>query len=372
MVLFIDNNDVKRVLTMDACIETQEQAFAGTLTGDAINRPRIDLYVPCDRPDGYFRSGTMEGAIASQGMYAVRLKSDIIVWPQSDDGAWTEEKYCVRPGTFCGLVFLFSTRDGEPLAIMNDGYLQHMRVAGGAGIGARWLARPDSSTVGMLGSGGMARCYLAAFAAVRPITKARVYSPTGAHRNQFALEMSDELGIEVEAVDNPEAAVRGADIVSTCTDSMQPTLKAEWLTPGQHVTNVGPAEISADVFHRANVRFKQGTSGWPSGIEQLERVMVGRGHSPMAIVAGSPEEIERLPSGDEHPMGYDMKLPTFTDLMTGALPGRTSDGQITFWHNIGNHGLQFPAVGGWVYLRAREQGLGRELPTGWFLQDIKN
>jgi alanine dehydrogenase len=224
----------------------------------------------------------------------------------------------------------------------------------------------------MIGSGGMARCYLAAFAAVRPITRARVYSPTPEHRHQYALEMSEELGFEVEAVATPEDAVRGADIVATCTDSMEPTLRANWLEAGQHVTNVGPAEIGPDVFYRADVRFKQGTSGWPAGIEKLERVMLGRGHSPMAIVAGTEEEIERLPSGDEHPMGYDMKLPTFTDLMTGAVPGRTSDEQITFWHNIGNHGLQFPAVGGWAYQRARELGLGHELPTEWFLQDIKN
>lgn len=100
--------------------------------------------------------------------------------------------------------------------------------------------------------------------------------------------------------------------------------------------------------------------------------MTGRGHSPIALVAGSAEEIARLPSEDAHPMGYDMKLPTFTDYLRGTVPGRVTADQVTFWHNIGNHGLQFAAVGGWVYQRVLQLGLGRELPAKWFLQDIKN
>lgn len=73
---------------------------------------------------------------------------------------------------------LFSTVNGEPLALINDGVLQHMRVGAGGGIGVKHLARPDSSTVGMLGSGGMARTFLEAFCVVRPIRRVKVYSPT--------------------------------------------------------------------------------------------------------------------------------------------------------------------------------------------------
>jgi alanine dehydrogenase len=371
-VLLIDNAAVAEVLTIRACIESQEAAFKGLLTGDAINRPRFDCYVPTGRPGAFYRSGNMEGAVASEGIYAIRLKSDIITWPRDEQGRWTEDKYCVRPGTYCGMVLLFSTRDGEPLAIMNDGHIQHMRVGGGAGIGARCLSRPDSATVGMLGSGGMARVYLEAFCAVRPIRSARVFSPTARHREEFAASMSDRLGIEVQAVDSPRDAVTGVDIVATCTDSMEPTLSADWIEPGQHITNVGPSEIAKDVFFRADVRLKQGVSGWPAGLADMDRIMTGRGHSPIALVAGSPEETAQLPSEDAHPMGYDMKLPTFTDFLRGAAPGRVTEEQVSFWHNIGNHGLQFAAVGGWVYQQVRQLGLGHELPVEWFLQDIKN
>ena len=324
-MLLIDNETVEQALTMEACIESQEQAFRGLLTGDAVNRPRFDIYVPSDRPDAYYRSGNMEGAIASTGIYAIRLKSDVITWPRDESGNWTEEKYCVRPGTYCGLVFLFSARDGEPLAIMNDGYVQHMRVGGGAGIGAKYLAREDSRQVGLLGSGGMAKVYLEAFKVVRPIDLVKVFSPTRAHRESFAEEMSKKLDIDVRAVDDPAEAVAGADIVATCTDSMRPTLDARWIEPGQHVTNVGPAEISREMYERADVRMKQGVSGWPAGIENLDRVVLGRGHSPVAIAAGSEEELRRLPSGKEHELGYDMKLPTFTDYLQGKVKGREND-----------------------------------------------
>src|ERR1700726_3231840 len=138
-MLMIDNEVVKRVLTMRECIEAQERAFAGTLTGASVSRPRIDMFVPCNREDGYYRWGSVEGA--SDGVLAVRLKSDIMTWPEGPDGTRTESKYCMQPGTYCGLVLLFSTQDGEPLAIINDGHLQHMRVGASAAIGARLLAR---------------------------------------------------------------------------------------------------------------------------------------------------------------------------------------------------------------------------------------
>jgi ornithine cyclodeaminase/alanine dehydrogenase-like protein (mu-crystallin family) len=118
-MLMIDNEAVERVLTMRECIEAQERAFAGTLTGASVSRPRIDMFVPCNREDGYYRWGSVEGA--SDGVLAVRLKSDIMTWPEGPDGTRTETKYCIAPGTYCGLVLLFSTQDGAPLAIINDG-----------------------------------------------------------------------------------------------------------------------------------------------------------------------------------------------------------------------------------------------------------
>jgi ornithine cyclodeaminase/alanine dehydrogenase-like protein (mu-crystallin family) len=366
-MLFIHNDVVAKLLTMRECIEAQEHAFRQVPSGGAIQRPRLDMYVPCERDDGYYRWSTVEGT--SDGILAMRMKSDVVTWPVGKDGQWRESKYCMQPGTYAGLILLLSTRNGEPLAFINDGVLQHMRVGGGAGIGAKHLARDDAQTVGILGSGGMARTYLEGFQVVRPIRHVKVFSPTKANRIRFAKEMSETLGIPVEPVDTAREAVRGVDILATCTDSMSPTFEAGWLEPGMHVTMLGPREISSEVLARCDVKIRQGSGGLK--LPESERVMAERGHSPVAFVAGTPEEMRRLPAKTTQG-GFGGDYPDYCDLVTGKVPGRTDDTQITFYHNLGNQGLQFSAVGGLVYRKAKAASVGREIPTEWFLQDIRD
>lgn len=365
-MLMINNEVVAQVLTMRECIEVQEAAFTALTEGKAIFRPRIDTYVPCDRDDGYYRFGTVEGA--SGGYYAVRLKSDIVHWPIAADGSTSENKYCIQPGTFCGLVFLYSSGNGEPLAIINDGHLQHMRVGAAAGIGTRLLARADASTVGMLGSGGMARTFLEAYAVVRNIKKVKVFSRNSDNRNRYALEMSKALDIEVTPVDSAREAVRGVDILSTCTDSIKPTIEPQWLEPGMHVVNLAPHEISAAVAARFDVKVQQGNEELALPESATFRRDVGGGRG--VFVIGTEAQQNRLPRASK-----SLKLsewPVYTDVLTGKAPGRTRDDQITHYRTIGNWGVQFSSVGGLVYRKARAAGLGRELPTEWFLQDIRN
>jgi alanine dehydrogenase len=378
-MLLINNELVSQLLTMDDCIRVQEEAFRQLATGGAIHRPRIDMYFPCEREDGYFRWGTMEGA--NDSYFAIRMKSDVITWPTDRNGNWTEEKYCREPGTYCGLIFLVSTRNGEPLAFINDGVLQQFRVGGGAGIGVKYLAREDSHVVGMLGSGGMARTFLDAFKCVRDIRLCKVYSPTAANRETFAQEMSRRHNIEVRAVDSAREAVRGADILSTCTDAMAPVFDAEWIEKGMHVTNLGRREMpdaSADKF---DLVVRQGTAGLQ--MPESERFQAERGLSPAAFIGGTVEEMKRLPPKNPQPgfggdspefmdRGKGGDKPDFTDLVTGKCKGRTSRDQVTFYRNVGNQGLQFSSVGGWVYQQAVKQKKGREIPTEWFLQDIRD
>jgi alanine dehydrogenase len=353
---------------MRECIAAQEAAFAALAGGGALTRPRIDIYAPCDREDGYFRWGSTEGV--SDGVLAVRLKSDVVAWPVAADGSKTEQKYCVEPGTYCGLVLLFSTANGEPLAILNDGHLQHMRVGGAAGLGTRLLARENASVVGMIGSGGMARTFLQGIAEVRRISLVRVYSRSAANRERYAAEMSAELGIEIVPVDAPQDAVRGADIVATCTDSMGPVLESEWLEPGMHVVTLGPREISPPVAERFDIRIRQGDDNYAPGEGGgYRKDVAGRGG---AYVVGTAEEQRRLPEVQTAVRLRIDDWPTYSDLITGRAPGRTRDDQITCYRTIGNWGVQFSSVGALVLRRVREAGLGRELPTEWFLQDIRN
>ncbi len=378
-MLIIDNHTVAQLLTMQDCIRVQEAAFRELPAGGAIHRPRIDVYFPCEREDGYFRWGSMEGA--NDGYFAIRMKSDIVRWPKEEDGNWTEEKYCREPGTYCGIIFLVSTRNGEPLAFIHDGILQHMRVGAGAAIGAKYLARQDTHIVGMLGSGGMARAFLEAFKCVRDVRLCTVYSPSPEHRESFAAEMSRLLDIEVRAVDSAREAVRGADLLASCTDSMRPVYDAEWIEKGMHVTNLGRREVPDAAIDRFDVVVRQGTAGLQ--LRQTERFQAERGHSPAAFIGGTAEQMRRIPAKNAQPgLGGDSPeftdrgrggdKPDFADLISGRCKGRTSRDQVTFYRNVGNQGLQFSSVGGWVYARALETGKGRTIPTEWFLQDIRD
>ena len=141
-MLLINNQEVEKLFTMKDCLAALEVGYDDLLKGDAVYRPRLDLWMPCDRPDGYYRWGTMEGASRKIGVFAIRMKSDVVYWPNGE----TEEKYCMQPGTWCGLVMVFSVRNGEPLAIINDGlYAAHarrrLRGIGGEISGARRCLR---------------------------------------------------------------------------------------------------------------------------------------------------------------------------------------------------------------------------------------
>ena len=202
-MLLINNQTVEKILDMKGCIEALDTGYRDLVNERANYRGRYDFFVPNDDPKLMYRWGTMEGASRSFETFAIRMKSDMLEWP---DGK-TVEKYCVQPGTFCGFVMVFSTKNGEPLAIINDGIIQHMRVGGCAGLGVKYLSREDSKSVGIFGSGGMARTYLLAFNEVRKITKVKVYSPTKKNRETYADEMGKKLAMEIIPVDRPEEVV---------------------------------------------------------------------------------------------------------------------------------------------------------------------
>lgn len=363
-MLFIHNDVVAEILDMQVCISCQEAAILEAHRGRAVVRPRSDLYVPSENEDGYYRWGSMEGA--SGGYVAIRMKSDVMRWPTAEDGSRTSIKYCVEPGKYCGLIFLLSTRNGEPLALINDGLLQQYRVGGGAGIGVKYMARKDATVMGLLGSSGMARSYFKAITQVRPIERVKVYSPTSAHREAFAAEMSRDTNIEVIAVDHPAEAVRGVDIVATATNSQTPTFDAHWLQPGMHVANAGWLEVSREAASRFDVLSARGP---------VAEVFADSETAYNAYMCGSEEERRRLPAKDmkENPLaGFQGRRVELPHIIEGREPGREHDDQITFFHNSGNQGIQFSAVGGAVYEACLEKGLGRELPTEWFLQDIRD
>ena len=140
----------------------------------------------------------MEGGARSPGYYALRIKPDVISWPEID-GKRRRITYSFKPGLYGGLVLLYDSSTAELLAIMNDGYVQHLRVAATAALGVKYMAEPNADVLGIIGSGGMARFFAPAIRAVRPIKRIQVYSPNRARLQAFCAEVEDQLKCEVIA-----------------------------------------------------------------------------------------------------------------------------------------------------------------------------
>jgi len=360
-MLLINNSVVEQILDMKGCIEALETGYRDLIHERAAYRGRYDLFVPNDDPKLMYRWGTMEGASRSFETFAIRMKSDMLEWPEGK----TVEKYCVEPGTFCGIIMVFSTRNGEPLAIINDGIIQHMRVGGCAGLGAKYLSREDSAVIGIFGAGGMARSYLLAFNEVRKIREVRIYSPTTKNRETYADEMGQKLGIKITPVERSEDAVRGCDIVATCTDSIQVVVNDPGLIePGMHLTCVKANEWNPEIVEKSDLVIKMGRA-----TKNLDEGQIRIG-AEAAVVAGNAEEIKRIANPKVDIFSQD--FPLLTDVMSGKLKGRTDRNQVTFFANSGTQGLQFASTAGYVVREAKRRGLGEEIPTGWFLQDIRD
>ena len=213
MTLILNNEEITRLLPMADCLEQLDAAYRDLGEGKAISRTRSDIYGPTHE-NGRYVFKTMDGMVPRFEAAAVRLNSDVIQWGAGPGGI-RKDKQRTAPGEkFVGLILLFSTRTGEPLAIMPDGVIQRLRVACANALGAKYMAPANASIYALIGSGWQASAQAVAMALVRPLKEIRIYSPTPAKRERLAEELKEQLGIDnIRAVDDPRKAVRGAHIV---------------------------------------------------------------------------------------------------------------------------------------------------------------
>ncbi len=367
-MLVIDNKMVSELLDVRDAVGVLEQSYIDLADGEGICRPRIDMRIPVGDGRSVYQWGTMEGGSARTGYFAIRMKSDILT-EESRDGNRTQEKYCIQPGTFMGLVLLLSVKNGEPLALMNDGVLQHARVAADSAIGVKYGSNPDAKVLGMIGSGGMARSHLEAISAVRGLELVQVYSPTKANREHYAAEMAEKHGIEVKAVDSAEAACSGADIVTGCTDAVGSIISGRHLGPGTHVTSIGgrPDQDAIDGFTKwlrlADATVPQGNAGTGT----REEFIYYRARPSDSVWR---QHLHGKKAWD--PSAIESKVVSLAQVLRGESAVRSDPGDITFSERGNAQGAQFHAVCGLIYERAVSKGVGREIPTEWLVQDIRD
>jgi alanine dehydrogenase len=366
-MLVIDNLTVEQVLTVPEVVDALEHGHKALSTGDAINAPNYRVFTPRDGKDygRKFPEGgnpthhaftSLTGAIGSLDVTSDRVDSDIITYVKRGQ----EMRQIRVPGThdrkFCGMIYLYSSKTGELLAMIHDGYLQKFRVAGTAAIGTKYLARKNAKVMGLIGTGWQAQAQVLCQPAVRDLETIKVYSPTPGHSTAFARRWGNEAGVEIVPVNSAREACEGSDFIITATNAPQAVVQADWLEPGQFITGVKDQELEM--------------TGW----EKCDQVVVNRhGAFWQRYAIGGVEVIpehgaDRIGNPSEK-INWN-EVPILGDVLTGKHPGRTSDDQI-IGLIIGGDGVQFTAVGARIYKLCKERGLGVDLPRELFLQDEK-
>ena len=355
-MLLLNNEEVEQALTPQDAIASTETIYRELAEGKAINRPRSQTYFPADskeNPGFKYRFKSQEGSGVASGVWALRITSDMAGFSFTA-GVKRRRILPVATGNrYCGLVILFDLERIEPIAIMPDGVIQKVRVAALSVVGAKYLAPANPKVLGLFGSGWQASAHLEFLCSQFRFDKVKVYSPNQEHCREFCRKMTTQLGREIEAVDTPKKAVEGSDVIQAATAAWDAVFDGHWVQKGMYVASIGGSDGS-------NKRREIDD-------ETIRRADLYVVHSKeVARLDQSPDVWEVAQNGIK---SWE-SIQEVQDLVAGKIRGRTSKDQITVFNNNTGAGTQFAAVGAAVLKRARAMGLGRELPTEWFLEDV--
>ena len=351
MTLVLSNDDVASVLTMDICMEALEDAYKELAEGRAVNQLRYDTNMPLPgRPErlARYEFKTMVGILPKSGVAALRMSSTLNHRPIRYGVERAERLYLAPGGSTVGLIQLYSTETGEPLAFLPDGVVQGMRVGASFGLGVKYLARKNASVVGLLGSGWQARFQVASAGVARNLTLVKVYSPNREHREQFVHEVGERYRVNIRPVDSVEEAARDVDILIAATNARAPIVTGDLVQKGMHVTAV-QNEISNEALSKADI-------------------LVSHTEKNYLIYSGGKGQYGEMVTHGSTKLEYG-KMLLLDQVIAGKVKGRSRDDEVTMFRGHGL-GLQFAAVGAKVYELAKRRGLGHEIPTEWFTQTL--
>lgn len=361
MTLLLSDEEVGEFLTVDMCLESLEKSYQELGRGWAVNSDRCDVITATpesknQEPCHGLKS--MTGAIAGFKVAAIRINSDVITWPSSDQGV-KRVKVPKAPGNrYTGLVLLFSMETGELLSISPDASMQRMRVATTSALGAKYLARKNARTLGIYGSGWQAGAHALAYTKVRDIKEIKVYSPNSNRCREFCQQVQTQVKCEVLPAKAPEEVMKTSDMVVSCTNSLEHVILGERVRKGMHLSCVKPHEIDQEAYNRCDLIVMHTRQ-----LEPVHYLAVGGNEQPPGLIKERKSYLPGVFKGIEW-----TKLPLISDVILGKIPGRADDDQTTCFNNNLGMGTQFAAVAQAVYRKAKEEGKGREMPTEWFSQ----
>ena len=318
-ILYLSRADVEMTaIDMPTILRLLEEAFHEKGEGKVEMPPKPGIHT---MPDAF---------IHAMPAYIPSLKSAGIKWVSG-----YPENYKRGLPYITGLLILNDTETGIPLAVMDCTWITAMRTGAASALAAKYLARPESSTVGILACGVQGRTNLEALACLFPLKRVYAYDILPEAQEKYIAEMRARFKFEIVGVKEPKQAVVESDLVVTSGPILKhptPTIAKDWLKPG--------------AFGSA-VDFDSYWSG--AALAQMDRI-----------------------STDDHAqfqyyksVGYFQQTPDpYADLgemAAGLKPGRQNDKERTLAINLGL-AMDDMAVAPEIYRRALQKDIGTWLP----------
>ncbi len=328
MVLYLTQDDVKQVLDMKTTIEVVEYGFKEMGLGRVEMPTRI--YLHFEKHNGVLIS--MPAYIENLNAAGVKV---VTVHPNNP----------AKHGfpSVMAKIILNDPANGQPLAIMDGTYITMLRTGAAGACGIKYLARKDSKTAAIIGLGVQGRSQLLGMLMIRNIKTVKAYDAVPEVRKNYVNLMSKETGIDIQAVDSVEEAVKEADIVVTCTPSKSPILKGDLIAEGMHISAIG-----TDTKDKRELDTSVLTKVAESGKLVVDYVS-------QALIVGdfaTPLQAGKLKKEDIHA--------ELGEVIVGKKSGRSSNKEITLFKATGL-AMEDIVTAHKVYELAKKKGVGKEI-----------
>lgn len=319
MAVFLSESDVQSAIKMPEALVTVEGGFRDYALGRATLLPRISHPLP--GTGGMFR--ILAAALPIQKMFGLKTLTGL-------PGKRLENEIYFA-------ILLFEIEGGALRAVVSANYLTGLRTGAASGVAAKYLAREDATTLGVVGAGVQAWYQAEALATIREIRSAKVCSRDKRNAEALALRLRQTFSMDAVAVESAEEAVRGSSLVIAATTASSPVIEAAWLEPGTHVSSIG-----------ANSRAKR----------ELDAACFALG----CVVVDSRDQAldecgDLRDAIDAGVVGPEVISAELGELAAGLKPGRTSQDEITIFKSVGV-AHQDIAVAASLFEASQRSGLG--------------
>jgi alanine dehydrogenase len=320
-IRLLTKTDVEQVLTMGDTISVMEDAFRAHGAGKVVQPPPVRI-----------NAAKHEGRLTARAAYIEPMDA---VGLKFTGGYYANPRKYGLP-SILGVIVLVDAKSGAPLAIMDASFITGIRTGALGAVAARYLARNDSSIVGVIGAGTQGRFQLRGLHEIFEIEEVRVTDMSKSALASYVNDMRGELGLEIRAVVSGQDAAAGADVIVTCTPSLNPVLMADWGDAGSHINTIGGKhELDPQIMKLAD---KIVVDEWAQ--------TKGTRDFQTALAAGiiSEDDVH----GD------------IGEVVLGTKAGRTSRSEVTLFVTSGL-AVEDVAAATRAYSRAQVRGIGTEL-----------